>query len=198
MTVCIIPARGGSRRIPRKNIRDFKGQPMLAHAIRCAQASDIFNRIIVSTDDDEIAAIARNWDADVHYRKPDMAQDNVGTQAVMKSVVEDLLNAGTVFEVACCLYPCVPLLKPEALIDALEILHKVQAAYVFSVGTDPLHDAGQFYIGWTDAFLNEEPIISPVSIMYPIPKERDCDINTEADWKEAEMKFDALCGIRVH
>ena len=196
--VCIIPARGGSRRIPRKNIRDFKGQPMLAYAIQCALKSGIFDYIFVSTDDEEIASIARACGAETHYRSPAMAEDSVGTQAVMKSVLEDLINAGIVFDVACCLYPCVPLLEPSDLVSAKKIMEEAQAAYVFSVGTNPLHDAGQFYIGWTDAFLDHEPLISSNSIMYPIPKERDIDINTENDWKEAERKFDALRGEYVH
>ena len=196
--VCIIPARGGSRRIPRKNIRDFKGQPMLVYAIHCAQMSGIFDHVFVSTDDEEIAGVARAHGADTHYRNPAMAEDNVGTQDVMNSVIEDLLNAGLQFDVACCLYPCVPLLEPRDLVSARKIMVEVQAAYVFSVGVDPLHDAGQFYIGWTDAFLNEEPLISPNTIMYPMPKERDIDVNTEDDWKEAERKFDALRGNYVH
>ena len=196
--IAVIPARGGSQRIPRKNIRDFKGQPMLAHAIQCAQESGLFDHVFVSTDDEEIAGVARAHGADVHYRSHAMAADGIGTQSVMRSVIEDLLNAGIEFDVACCLYPCVPLLEPGDLVTAKKTMEETQAAYVFSVGTDPLHDAGQFYIGWTDAFLSEEPLVSPNSIMYPMPKERDIDVNTEDDWKEAERKYDALRGQYVH
>lgn len=198
MTWCIIPARGGSRRIPKKNIRNFRGLPMLAYAIKAAHDSGIFERVIVSTDNDEIAKVARYYDASVHYRKPPLAEDNVGTQDVMKAVLEDMLIAGHNADMACCIYPCVPLLDPADLVAARRHMVEADAAYCFSVGTDPLHDAGQFYWGWVNAFLDEEPLISTASLMYPIPKERDIDINTEADWKEAENKFDALRGIRVH
>ena len=195
--ICIILARGGSRRIPRKNIRDFRGKPMLAYAITVAKESGIFSHIFVSTDDDEIAVIARQYGAEVHYRRPELSEDNVGTQDVMAEVLKDLGMVGLRFEIACCLYPCVPLLHSSGLVEAMEYLVDADAAYCFSVG-EPLHDAGQFYFGYTDAFINHVPLISPMSLMFPVPPERDCDINTEEDWSIAEQKYDTLRGAYVH
>ena len=114
MRVAIIPARGGSKRIPRKNIRSFAGKPMIAHAIAAAQTSGLFDRIVVSTDDEEIAAVARTWGAEAPFRRPAaLADDHTGTDAVMAHAVRWCLEAGWHVEVACCIYATVPLLQPR-------------------------------------------------------------------------------------
>lgn len=197
--ICIIPARGGSRRIPRKNIKDFMGKPMLSYAIDVAVQAGIFGEIFVTTDDKEIADIAHAHGASVHFRNPALCEDSVGTQRIMAEVLLDLRRLGYRYDTACCLYPCVPLLDSKTLVAARHILGKHRAAYVFAVGETPsLHDAGQFYMGETEAFLSNYPLIDPATSMFPVPPERDCDINTPEDWEMAIKKFDALRGVHVH
>lgn len=197
--ICIIPARGGSQRIPRKNIKDFRGRPMLAYAIDVATESKLFEHVFVSTNDHEIAKIAHTHGAGVLYRGPLLSEDNVGTQEVTAHALRELETLGYSSDHACCLYPCVPLLLPETLIQARRMLDQYNAAYVFTVGDVPcLHDAGQFYMGMTDAFLSNHPLIGPDSVMLRVPPERDCDINTPDDWGVALKKFDALRGLYVN
>ena len=89
MNICVIPARGGSERIPHKNIKEFNGKPLIAYSIEAAYKSNCFDRVIVSTDDDKIAKIARSYGADVPFFRPDELSDNhVGTLPVIKHAVE--------------------------------------------------------------------------------------------------------------
>ena len=105
MTLCIIPARGGSKRIPRKNIRPFNGKPMIAHSILAARSAGCFERIIVSTDDVEIAQIARQYGADVPFIRPaELADDFATTGAVIAHAVGHMRQHGWHGENACCLY----------------------------------------------------------------------------------------------
>jgi pseudaminic acid cytidylyltransferase len=133
MRVAIIPARGGSKRIPRKNIRPFHGQPIIAFAIQCAQKSQLFDRIIVSTDDEEIARIAQSFGADVpFYRSTNNSDDFATTSDVLIEVLEQL-NAKNDFPVwACCIYPTTPLLLPSDLINAYNLFQKGNADVVLA------------------------------------------------------------------
>ena len=89
MKLCLIPARGGSKRIPRKNIREFCGKPMIAWSIRAAQVSGCFDRIVVSTDDAEINEVARDWDAEVPFSRPgELANEVAGTTSVVAHAVK--------------------------------------------------------------------------------------------------------------
>ena len=119
MNVAVIPARGGSKRIPRKNIRDFGGRPMIAHAIRAAAESGLFERIVVSTDDDEIARIAEAHGAEVPFRRdPDLANDHAGILPVIQDAIR---RAGAEGGCVAAIYPTVPLLQAEDLRKAHDL-----------------------------------------------------------------------------
>ena len=134
MRVAIIPARGGSKRIPRKNIRSFCGKPMIAWSIEAARASGCFDRVIVSTDDSEIAAVAEEHGADVPFRRPEaLADDHTGTVPVMAHAVEWLQQGGEQCEAVCCLYATAPFVRPEDLRRGQEALEAANADYAFSV-----------------------------------------------------------------
>src|SRR5690554_4371029 len=107
--VAIIPARGGSKRIPRKNVKDFCGKPMIAWSIEAAKASGCFDQIIVSTDDHEIAKVASEWGAAVPFMRPaELSDDFTGTLPVIRHAVEWLNRNDSPVEYACCLYATAP------------------------------------------------------------------------------------------
>ncbi|HEX5792518.1 MAG TPA: pseudaminic acid cytidylyltransferase [Rheinheimera sp.] len=134
MRVAIIPARGGSKRIPRKNIKPFCGQPMLAYPIQAARQSGCFDRILVSTDDDEIASIARRYGAEVPATRPaELADDHTGTSAVIRYELAQLLQQGSAISHCCCLYATTPLLTATLLQQAWQQLSNApELNYVFS------------------------------------------------------------------
>lgn len=134
MRVAVIPARGGSKRIPRKNIKLFCGKPMLAWSIEVARVSQCFDRIIVSTDDDEIAGIARDCGADVPFRRPsELSNDYAGTIPVVAHAVGWLQSQGESLGAVCCIYATAPFLRAEDLCRGLQDLEKTGADYAFSV-----------------------------------------------------------------
>ncbi len=189
--VCIIPARGGSSRIYHKNIRLFHGKPIIAYSILTAIESGLFEQVIVSTDDPEIATIAEIYGATVMMRDAEYAENSIGTQEVARYVLDDLAGCGQTFDFACVIYATAPMLTADDLKNAFDVLEGQQAGFVFSVGDLPLSDAGQFYFGVSEMFGNY-PLISEVSCLFPIPKERVCDINIESDWLRAEDMYAAL------
>jgi pseudaminic acid cytidylyltransferase len=140
MSIAIIPARGGSKRIPRKNIKLFNGIPMIAYSIKCAEESGIFRRIIVSTDDMEIANIARKHGAEVPWiRSSSLADDFSSTSSVIQDAV---IRSKSDFEgVAnvCCIYPAVPLLNPSFLVEGLRVLQEGSWDFVFSALQNKTH-----------------------------------------------------------
>lgn len=118
--IAIIPARGGSKRIPRKNIKPFFGKPVIAYAIELALKSKLFDRVIVSTDDDEIADIARSFGAGVPFmRSTKNATDTASTFDVLKEVLEWYKQKGEEYEIGCCIYPVSPLIKLQSLKESL-------------------------------------------------------------------------------
>lgn len=130
----IIPARGGSKRIPRKNIKMFFGKPMLAYAIETAQHADIFDEIMVSTDDNEIAQVAKQKGASVpFYRSDELASDMAGTVPVLLEVIQKYREIGQEFEYVCCLYPCTPLLRAETLREAYNELENKRVSAIVPV-----------------------------------------------------------------
>lgn len=138
MNVAIIPARGGSKRIPRKNIKVFCGKPMIAWSIAAAAATDLFQRIIVSTDDAEIAAVVREWGAEVPFMRPaELSDDFTGTIPVIRHAVEWLVHEGQQPEHVCCLYATAPFILPEDIRRGLDILIKSGSDYAFSVTSFP-------------------------------------------------------------
>jgi len=139
MNVAIIPARGGSKRIPRKNIRDFAGKPMIAYAIDIARKSDLFDRILVSTDDDEIAKIAGCLGAEVPFRRPNsLADDLTPTVPVIAHAIETCRELGWTIDRVCCIYPAVPFMQASDLEAALAMLQQNDNVdYVFPVTAFP-------------------------------------------------------------
>ncbi|MGD8105567.1 pseudaminic acid cytidylyltransferase [Pantoea sp. FN0302] len=134
MKVAIIPARGGSKRIPRKNIRDFCGMPMIAHSIKIAAESKLFDLILVSTDDNEIADTAVRYGAKVPFMRPDeLSDDFTGTVPVIAHAVDWLIQQGHEVSSACCIYATAPFIQSEDLEAGLELLQQKKTDYAFSV-----------------------------------------------------------------
>lgn len=131
--IAVIPARGGSKRIPRKNIRDFCGKPMIAWSIAAARSSDLFDRVIVSTDDSEIAEIAVQWGAEVPFARPsELADDFTGTTEVIAHAAEWAIGQGMRMDAVCCIYATAPLLQIEDLARGLSALKSGSWNYAFS------------------------------------------------------------------
>lgn len=138
MNIAIIPARGGSKRIPGKNLKIFAGKPMLAHSIEAALASRCFEKVVVSTDDPLIADAARRWGAETPFRRPpELADDYTPTRAVINHAIGEVANIYTLPEFVCCIYATAPFLQHEDLIASLAALKAHQADFVFSVTTFP-------------------------------------------------------------
>ena len=135
-SLAIITARGGSKRIPRKNIRDFLGKPILAYSIEAALTSTCFSEVMVSTDDDEIAAIAQRYGAKVPFRRSEAtSNDYASTADVISEVLDWYRNQGQNFESACCIYPTAPFVSGEVLRQAYSLLVEKKAATVFPVAS---------------------------------------------------------------
>lgn len=137
MKLCVIPARGGSKRIPRKNIRPFAGKPMLAYAINAAHASGLFDTVLVSSEDQEILLLAELLGAVPLIRPRELADDYTGTVPVIAHAIEACRGIGGAPELACCIYPAVPLLKTEDLVNGFQLLQEVKADYVLPVTPYP-------------------------------------------------------------
>jgi N-acylneuraminate cytidylyltransferase len=133
MKIAVIPARGGSKRIPRKNIKPFYGKPMIAWSIEAAKASGLFDRIIVSTDDNEIAAVARQWGAEVPFmRPPSLADDHAGTAPVIAHATRWAMDAGVDVDAVCCIYATAPFIQVTDLRQGLQELESGNWEYVFT------------------------------------------------------------------
>lgn len=222
----MIPARGGSKRIPRKNVKGFCGKPMIAWSILAAQATGLFERIIVSTDDAEIADVARKWGAEVPFVRPaELSDDYAGTTEVISHATRWLLDRCEPVSAVCCIYATAPLIQVEDLARGWQALESGEWAYAFSVadfspsiyrafrqhregGVEMLfpefflsrsqdlpvawHDAGQFYWGRPEAWMDGKRIFDLRSIPVPIPRWRVQDIDDLDDWARAEMIFKHL------
>jgi N-acylneuraminate cytidylyltransferase len=126
--LAIITARGGSKRIPRKNIKEFCGQPIMAYSIQAALGAGIFDRVMVSTDDEEIGAVAKRYGAEVpFYRSAETAGDFATTNDVLLEVLEEYEKRGESFEMACCIYPTAPFVTGEKLAAAMKELEASDA-----------------------------------------------------------------------
>jgi pseudaminic acid cytidylyltransferase len=136
--LCIIPARGGSKRIPKKNIKDFFGKPLIAYSIQTALQSGIFEKVVVSTDDATIAKIAKEYGAEVPYMRPEeLSDDFSGTAEVIEHMVEFLKHNGEEYNYLCTLYATAPLLQKKYLVEGFEKLKKSNAINAFSATTMP-------------------------------------------------------------
>lgn len=134
MNIAIIPARGGSKRIPRKNIRVFCGKPIIAYSIEAAINSNCFDRVIVSTDDTEIADVATSYGAEVPFiRDAELANDHVGTTAVVKHAIEWLRQQDQPPALVCCIYATAPFITAESILAGLEKINMTDCDFAFSV-----------------------------------------------------------------
>lgn len=228
MQLAVIPARGGSKRIPRKNIKMFHGQPMIAWSVQAAIESGCFDEIWVSTDDEEIAEVAQAYGAKIPFLRPTHLSDDFATTAdVMSHAVGeyDKLNH-TLPDYICCLYATAPFVTKADLVQGFEkIKNNRNLNYVFSATTYPFpiqraiklnvddtvemfspqyfnvrsqdleeawHDAGQFYWGTAEAWLNKAMIFASQSSVVELPRSRVQDIDTQEDWDRAEWLFKAI------
>ena len=228
MQLAVIPARGGSKRIPRKNIKMFHGQPMIAWSIQAAIDSGCFDEVWVSTDDEEIAEVAQVYGAKVPFLRPVHLSDDFATTAdVMSHAVEEFGKINHALpDYICCLYATAPFVTKADLVQGLEkIKNNSNLNYVFSATTYPFpiqraiklnehdtvemfspqyfnvrsqdleeawHDAGQFYWGTAEAWLNKAMIFSTQSRVVELPRFRVQDIDTQEDWGRAEWLFKAI------
>ena len=221
MTICVIPARGGSKRIPKKNIKSFSGKPMIQWAIEAAKESNIFDHIIVSTDDEKIADISKDLGAMVPFKRSQaLSDDFTNTTDVIADASRWAKGAGLDAEIVCCLYATAPFVRSADLIEAYRIITTGDWQYVFSVAeysspifrsfqqTDTqgvkmffpehfesrsqdlpqaLYDAGMFYMGRSDAWVQRLKIFENHSFPFKIPSWRVQDIDTPEDWVRAEQ-----------
>jgi len=226
MNVCVIPARGGSKRIPRKNIKLFCGRPMIAWSIEAAQQSGCFDQVVVSTDDAEIAEVARQCGAQVPFIRPAaLSDDHTSTTAVVAHATNWFAAQGQTPTQVCCLYATAPFVSAADLRQGLTVLTDTGADYAFSVTSyafpiqrairlttnnrvemfnpehfntrsqdleEAYHDAGQFYWGRAEAWLQGRMIFSPAAAPVILPRQRVQDIDTPEDWTRAEWMFKAL------
>jgi pseudaminic acid cytidylyltransferase len=224
-TVAIVPARGGSKRIPRKNIRPFLGRPILARVLDELRAAGSFSEIMVSTEDAEIAAVARASGAAVPFlRSPENSGDDATTAAVLLEVVAAYEKLGRRFDALCCVYPTAVFVTPALLREGLRLLRETQAdcvvpvlRYSFPIQRalrvdggrlhmfhpehmnthsrdlpQAFHDAGQFYWLRTDRFLAQKSVYMRDAVPLHIDELQAHDIDTEDDWRIAELKFGYL------
>ena len=217
--LCIIPARGGSKRIPRKNIKEFLGKPIIAYSIETAIETDLFDEVMVSTDDMEIAEVAKQYGAKVPFmRSAETASDFASTADVLKEVIAKYKELGKEFDNFCCFYATAPLVQSKDVTSAFERLQKSDFTCVYPVvqfsypiwrcldiaedGTmkrhwpeyensrsqdlpKEYHDTGTFYWYKTKEWLGGDLKIGGIIVDETAIQ----DIDTETDWKLAEMKY---------
>lgn len=224
-SIAIITARGGSKRIPRKNIKDFLGKPIIAYSIAAALNAGCFDEVMVSTDDGEIADIARELGASVPFlRSVETSNDFATTSDVLTEVLNKYLRLGISFDHACCIYPTAPFVTAEKLREAYELLIRNGADTVLPVVrfsfpiqralaieddrlkaiwpehlntrsqdlTPAYHDSGQFYFFQVGRFLETHDLFGSNTVPIEFPESEVQDIDTEEDWKIAEMKFSMI------
>ncbi len=134
MRLCVIPARGGSKRILKKNIKLFVGKPIIAYSIEAAIKSKCFDTIVVSTDDEEIAEVAHQYGAETPFVRPlSLSNDYVGTIPVVKHAIEWFMEKKKNFEFVCCIYPTAPFISSDDIVTGMELLSESNNNYVFSV-----------------------------------------------------------------
>lgn len=217
--LCIIPARGGSKRIPHKNIKPFMGKPIIAYSIENAKATGLFDEIMVSTDDPEIVEIAKQYGASVPFLRSEKTANDYATLAdVLQEVLECYSERGRKFDNMCCILATCPLLKSESISDAYSML--VQSDFTticpmvtysypilrsFSIDEKgemtmnwpeyaktrsqdlkpAYHDSGTFYWHKIEPWLEGNRRRGGIVISEELVQ----DIDTEQDWKIAEMKY---------
>ena len=218
--ICIIPARGGSKRIVGKNIKDFLGKPLIAYSIESALNSKVFSDVIVSTDDEAIANVARKFGASVpFFREASLSDDYATSTDVIKDAIRRVNSS---FSDVCCLYATAPLITAEILKEAADEFKKDECKFLFSATAfdfpiqraikldenarvsmfypqfektrsqdlEPaFHDAGAFYFGKKEAWLECNAIFAPHSKAYLLPRNLVCDIDTLEDFEFAKKLY---------
>lgn len=232
MNICVIPARGGSKRIPRKNIKVFHGKPMIAWSIETALNSGCFDEVWVSTDDEEIASIAKAFGSKVPFIRPLQLSDDYATTADVMEHAVQMMDAKCPKQLnyVCCLYATAPFVQISDLHMGLKLIQENSLDFVFSATTyafpiqraikinsegnvemfspeyfncrsqdleEAWHDAGQFYWGTSQAWLDRLPIFSSRSKIVALPRYRVQDIDTQEDWERAELMAHSLLGVQV-
>ncbi|WP_026661757.1 pseudaminic acid cytidylyltransferase [Butyrivibrio proteoclasticus] len=223
--LALITARGGSKRIPRKNIKDFNGKPIIAYSIEAALGSGVFDEVMVSTDDEEIAEISRSYGAQVPFlRSEKTSNDYATTSDVINEVISEYEKRGRRFDILTCIYPTAPFITADKLKKAVEDLERSDADTLIPVVrfsyppqrameihdgklvfrqpenlkarsqdlTPHFHDAGQFYVTRTESFLKTNNLLMGSIIPLELSELEVQDIDNEADWKLAELKYNLL------
>lgn len=227
--LAIIPARGGSKRIYKKNIRSFFGKPIIAYSIEVALKSMLFDEVMVSTDDSEIAKIATSYGAKVPFlRSCKNANDEATTFDVIEEVILKYKSIDRKFDFTCCLYACAPFITSQKLHSSFEILKSKQYDSVLPVVAfgypiqravkinndhktsfffkkfsrtnsqdleKSYHDVGQFYWMNTEKCILKKDIITNNTGSIIVSEIEVQDIDTELDWKLAELKYELLQSI---
>jgi len=226
--IAIITARGGSKRIPRKNIKEFLGKPIITYTINAVLEANIFDEVMVSTDDTEIADIAKKCGASVPFiRDSALSTDTAMTVVVLIDALENYRNRGIHYEYGCCIYPCAPLVTPSYLKEGMKLLISSGADSVVplvrfsyppqrsliirngkAVMSNPehyktrsqdlepyYHDAGQFYCFRSDSLLKEEKLFCQNTLPLVLSELEAQDIDTEEDWRMAELKYRLLYNL---
>lgn len=220
--IAVITARGGSKRIPRKNIKEFCGKPIMEYSIQAALDSGIFHEVMLSTDDNEIADIARMAGACVPFmRSAGTSNDYATTVDVLMEVLEQYEKMGKRFNVVCCIYPTAPFVTAEklkaawqmfqssgadALIPVVQYGFPPQRAFLVRNGLisyqypqhaltrsqdlEPVyHDCGQFYFCRIEPLKEQHTLVLDHTIPFIVPEDEVQDIDTESDWRMAELKY---------
>jgi len=203
MAICIIPAKGTSKRIPGKNTKDFLGKPIIQYAVETALEARIFDDIYISTDSEEVEAAVAKYTVGIIDRPRELAEvdgyADCGTQEVTRHALAQLDVRNR--EIACCLYPCTPLLSPDILRMAFEALLTDKGSFAYVLTDVHSHhkgeymcDAGQFYMGRAWWFYENYPVKQHQRDTYYIPRRDVVDINTPEDWARAEQMYKELHG----
>lgn len=148
MKIAVIPARGGSKRIPRKNIRPFLGKPIIAYPIAAARASGLFEHVVVSTDDEEIAEVARQHGAETPFLRPaEISDDRTATAPVVAHAIRWFEESGGTIDYACAIYATAPFVDAAILRHGFDIIREAGTDYAFSVTSFPAPIMRAFRIG---------------------------------------------------
>lgn len=170
MRIAVIPARGGSKRIPRKNIKPFRGRPMIGWSIAAAFESGCFDRVIVSTDDEEIASVATACGAEVPFmRPPSLSDDHTPTIPVIAHAIEQLRTGASDVAAVCCIYATAPLLSANDLRRGYELLATSGCSYVFPAVSYPspiqrafrVNEEGMVQMFWPEQFNTRSQDLEP-------------------------------------
>ena len=185
----VIPARGGSRRIPHKNRKKLAGVPIINYTL--ALARTFADMTIVSTDCPVLSELGIHAGALIHHRSPDMAENDVGTQEVVANCLREMKVPETALVV--CIYPTAgPLIDGNRLRARVKLYRDYYTdwtGFAFTVGRDPLRDAGQWYIGYAKTFMENRPLVNEDSEHAILDEGTFVDVNTHKDWREMERIF---------